>query len=138
MVGRNQTSYTFEELKWHACHFILSKWQSFTDLNGALRAISNLQWSKTARYWRWLTLEFDENPNIEAGSCLNIHLLLDDDNDLNLYDCYEHEIIQYPEGEQDKRLDDLLQSEDTLESDGFYIQTTELWIYGPYSIREQA
>ena len=28
--------YTFEELKW----------QSFTDLNGALRVISNLQWSK--------------------------------------------------------------------------------------------
>ena len=37
--------YTFEELKWHACHIILSKWQAFTDLNGALRAISNLQWS---------------------------------------------------------------------------------------------
>jgi len=38
--------YTFEELKWHACHFILSKWQSFTDLYEALRADSNLQWSK--------------------------------------------------------------------------------------------
>jgi hypothetical protein len=37
--------YTFEELKWHACHFILSKWQSFTDLNGTIRAVSNLQWS---------------------------------------------------------------------------------------------
>jgi hypothetical protein len=38
---------TFEELKWHACHFILSKWQSFTDLNGTIRAVSNLQWSQT-------------------------------------------------------------------------------------------
>jgi len=38
--------YTFDELKWHACHFILSKWQSFTDLNGTIRAVSNLQWSK--------------------------------------------------------------------------------------------
>jgi hypothetical protein len=28
-----------------ACHFILSKWQSFTDLYEALRADSNLQWS---------------------------------------------------------------------------------------------
>jgi hypothetical protein len=41
--------YTFEELKWHACHFILSKWQSFTDLYEALRADSNLQWSKMGR-----------------------------------------------------------------------------------------
>jgi hypothetical protein len=39
------TIYTFEELKRHACRFILSKWQSFTDLNGTNRAISNLQWS---------------------------------------------------------------------------------------------
>jgi hypothetical protein len=50
--------YTFEELKWHACHFILSKWQSFTDLNGTIRAVSNLQWSKTpilyiANQLRW-------------------------------------------------------------------------------------
>jgi len=42
----SQLIYTFEELKWHACHFILSKWQSFTDLYEALRADSNLQWSK--------------------------------------------------------------------------------------------
>lgn len=38
--------YTFEELKWQTRHFILSKWQSFTDLYEALRADSNLQWSK--------------------------------------------------------------------------------------------
>jgi hypothetical protein len=42
--------YTFEELKRHACRFILSKWQSFTDLNGTIRAISNLQWSKPPIY----------------------------------------------------------------------------------------
>jgi hypothetical protein len=40
--------YTFEELKRHASRFILSKWQSFTDLNGTIRAISNLQWSKNS------------------------------------------------------------------------------------------
>jgi len=34
-------------VKRHACRFILSKWQSFTDLNGTIRAISNLQWSKS-------------------------------------------------------------------------------------------
>jgi len=44
--------YTFEELKWHACHFILSKWQSFTDLYEALRADSNLQWSKCLIFQR--------------------------------------------------------------------------------------
>ena len=42
-------NYTFEELKWHACHFILSKCYPFTDLKKALRAVSNLQWCKSAR-----------------------------------------------------------------------------------------
>jgi hypothetical protein len=42
--------YTLEDLKWHACHFILSKWQSFTDLYEALRADSNLQWSNSTAF----------------------------------------------------------------------------------------
>ena len=36
-------------VKWHACHFILSKCYPFTDLKKALRAVSNLQWCKSAR-----------------------------------------------------------------------------------------
>ena len=36
--------YTFEELNPHACGFILSKCYPFTDLEKALRAVSNLQW----------------------------------------------------------------------------------------------
>ena len=40
---------TFEELKWHACHFILSKCYPFTDLEKALRAVSNLQWCQSAQ-----------------------------------------------------------------------------------------
>ena len=42
--------YTFEELNLHACGFILSKCYPFTDLENALRAVSNLKLCKMGRF----------------------------------------------------------------------------------------
>ena len=41
--------YTSEELNPHACGFILYDCKPFTDLKRALRAVSNLQWCKSAK-----------------------------------------------------------------------------------------
>jgi hypothetical protein len=76
---------------------------------------------------------------MESGCHLNVSPLLDENNHLAMYDCYNSAIIKWsdPEGDaENDRLNELFESEDSLESDGFHIQTTELWIYGPYSIRE--
>ena len=43
--------YTFEELKWHACHFILAKCYPFTDFIRTECADLNLQWCKLSRCW---------------------------------------------------------------------------------------
>lgn len=93
----------------------------------------------TGRYWRSLSLTFEENPEMESGCHLNVSPLLDENNHLEMYDCYDSAVIQDPAGtlvEKSYTDNEMRQFEDALESDGFDIQTTELWIYGPYSVSQ--
>jgi len=52
--------YTFEELNRHACRFILSKWQSFTDLNGTICAIQIFNGLERERVERFANETFTE------------------------------------------------------------------------------
>jgi hypothetical protein len=91
-----------------------------------------------ASFYGSLLLTFRRKPNIMSGSHLNLTSLLeDDDNTLELYHCYDSVVIQHPAGmpvEKSYTYSELRQFEDALESDGFDIDSEEVWIYGPYSV----
>jgi len=93
-----------------------------------------------ASFYGSLLLTFRKKPNIVAGSHLHLTTLLeDDDNTLELYNLYDSAVIQHPAGtpvEKSYTDNEMRHFEDALESDGFDIDSEEVWIYGPYSVSE--
>ena len=102
----------------------------------------------TARYWRWAEVSIDSQtcPEIDLNNTEGINILsrfkneYDDDTiKHDLFDCYDSVIVEYPKNMRSKLKDqiyDIWETENTLVNDGWFIESSEIWVYGKLSVRE--
>ena len=102
----------------------------------------------TARYWRWAEVCIDcpTCPDIDVSNPDGVNILdhfkNEYENDTirhNLFDYYDSVVVDYSKGMRGKMKDDIYdiwELDDSLQNDGWVVESGELWIYSELKLRE--